>query len=670
MKRIILLTIILASLVLSVNRLQAEVPPMIHYQGFVTVNSQAFTGPGQFKFALVDRAGINSLWSNDGTSVGGLAPASAVTGIPVFKGLYSVLLGDRSVTGMTQAIPTTVFADNRDVFLRVWFDDGVNGLAQLTPDTRIASVGFAMVAAAVSDGVITSDALAPKITLGGDATVGTLTLNSGGDQTRAVLDAGVQNGAASLKLFDATGAFDTVRLVGDENGTGGGQLLLKNGSGNTTLEFDGQDGGSTNAGGIVRFKKNDGATVLALDADIDSGNSGLLLYDVNGAQETVRLTGAQSAARGSALFLRNINGKSTIQLISQETDATTSASVLQMKRDDGAQTVALRSTFGGADGGSLQLANSSGNNTVELAGDGGENQGRMILKASDLANRVRIDADGPNNAGELKLYDSDGTETIQLLGAQSLDQGAVINLRDSDGITTVIIDADDSSEGGRVEVKTGNGNTTGRLQGDIGSGNGGLLLYDANGAESVRFTGSFQGTGAGYLQFRNLAGDVTMSLNGDNNGEGKITTQVLQITGGSDLSEQFDVVAGSTDPEPGMIVCLDAGRPGELRLSDQAYDSTVAGIISGAGGVKPGMLMGQAGTRADGKHPIALTGRVYCWVEASYGAVKTGDLITTSSTPGHGMKANPREAAGAIVGKAITPLKEGKGLVLVLVSLQ
>ena len=322
------------------------------------------------------------------------------------------------------------------------------------------------------------------------------------------------------------------------------------------------------------------------------------------------------------------------------------------------------------EGGTALLDNSLGHDTVELTGNGGENQGRLILKHSDLANRVRIDADGPNDSGELKLYDADGTETIQLLGGNSSTKGAAINMHDSDGTTTITLDADDANDGGRLELKKGDGTTTARLEANIGSGNGGLLMYDPNGGESIRFTGAFQGTGAGFLQFKNLAGTVVMTLNGDSNGEGKITTQVIEITGGSDLSEKFDITTRRTEPMPGMVVCIDPDRPGELRVSDRACDATVAGVISGAGGVKPGMLMGQSGTRADGAHPVALTGRVYCYVDADNGAIQPGDLITTSNTPGHGMRAESGKASGAILGKAMTSLARGKGLVLVLVSLQ
>jgi len=159
---------------------------------------------------------------------------------------------------------------------------------------------------------------------------------------------------------------------------------------------------------------------------------------------------------------------------------------------------------------------------------------------------------------------------------------------------------------------------------------------------------------------------------------GQTRTQSLQITGGADFAENFEVnaapaISDAVTPkvEPGMVVSIDPEHPGKLTLSARAYDSQVAGVISGAGGVKPGMIMSQEGTLADGKFPVALTGRVYCWVDSAYGAVKPGDLLTTSNTPGHAMKADNREKAhGAIIGKAMTGLKEGKGLVLALVNLQ
>jgi hypothetical protein len=73
----------------------------------------------------------------------------------------------------------------------------------------------------------------------------------------------------------------------------------------------------------------------------------------------------------------------------------------------------------------------------------------------------------------------------------------------------------------------------------------------------------------------------------------------------------------------------------------------------------------------EGGQNVALSGRVYVLADAGTGPIKPGDLLTTSDTPGHAMKvADQSKAQGAILGKAMSGLKEGRGLVLVLVTLQ
>ncbi len=153
---------------------------------------------------------------------------------------------------------------------------------------------------------------------------------------------------------------------------------------------------------------------------------------------------------------------------------------------------------------------------------------------------------------------------------------------------------------------------------------------------------------------------------------GRTRTHVLEITGGSDLSESFDVRSPEGQAvEPGMVVCIDPENAGKLVVSRSAYDATVAGIISGAGGVNTGMVMGQTDTIASGAHPVALTGRVWTRCDTANGPIKPGDLLTTAEEPGCAMRAaDPVRAQGAIIGKAMTALDSGEGLVLVLVSLQ
>ena len=152
--------------------------------------------------------------------------------------------------------------------------------------------------------------------------------------------------------------------------------------------------------------------------------------------------------------------------------------------------------------------------------------------------------------------------------------------------------------------------------------------------------------------------------------EGRVLVQVLEIVGGTDIAEPFNV-AHSEVITPGMLVSIDPAQPGQLRVSSQPYDRTVAGVVSGANGVTPGITLKSPETLGDGLLPVALTGRVYCWADTSNGAIEPGDLLTTSAIPGHAMKVtNYAQAQGAIVGKAMSALQTGAGHVLVLVGLQ
>jgi hypothetical protein len=80
-------------------------------------------------------------WSNDGTSTAGSEPANAVP-VPVQSGLFTVLLGDTNLANM-HAIPLDAF-DHPDIRLRLWFNDGASGFAQLVPDQPFASAPYAI----------------------------------------------------------------------------------------------------------------------------------------------------------------------------------------------------------------------------------------------------------------------------------------------------------------------------------------------------------------------------------------------------------------------------------------------------------------------------------------------------------------------------------------------
>lgn len=188
----------------------------------------------------------------------------------------------------------------------------------------------------------------------------------------------------------------------------------------------------------------------------------------------------------------------------------------------------------------------------------------------------------------------------------------------------------------------------GDFAGEVSAGS-----LDVNGNGVV---GGFMVVG-GALQVNNSA-----TITGDT------TVRTLTITGGADLAEPFDLA--DTTLEPGTVVVIDDGKAGRLEQSTQAYDRRVAGIISGAGGIRPGLMLQQEGVNSGGRN-VALTGRVYALCDATDAPIEPGDLLTTADVPGHAMRAaDHSRSQGAILGKAMSRLESGRGLVLVLVSLQ
>jgi hypothetical protein len=135
----------------------------------------------------------------------------------------------------------------------------------------------------------------------------------------------------------------------------------------------------------------------------------------------------------------------------------------------------------------------------------------------------------------------------------------------------------------------------------------------------------------------------------------------------ADCAEEFDV-AEASDAPPGAVMVLD--RSGHIRESQRPYDKKVVGVVSGAGHYRPAIVLDKDLSRS-GRAPVALVGKVYCQVDVDASPIDVGDLLTTSSVPGHAMKATDSSMAfGAVLGKALEPLNAGRGLIPVLIALQ
>jgi hypothetical protein len=290
-------------------------------------------------------------------------------------------------------------------------------------------------------------------------------------------------------------------------------------------------------------------------------------------------------------------------------------------------------------GGFISINDSNDQKRIEL------NASKRSLTLHKPRSPIKLDAEnGIITNGRMKLM-ADGEIEIPFsmhlekgqmrLGAETDGQGnnGGLMIRNSDGKVVIVLDAADRTLHVLDNLKLDNGVL--RLGSEPGGGgpDGMLFLRNASGKETVRLDGK-----AGDLIFRN-----------------------------ADCAEDFDIASDEIITAGTVMVLNDEGK---LGISHHAYDKRVAGVVSGGGHYKPGIILDRQ-PEAPARQPIALMGKVFCKVDARRAPIAVGDLLTTSPTPGHAMRADdPMQAFGAVLGKALRPLAEGLGMIPVLVSLQ
>ena len=198
-------------------------------------------------------------------------------------------------------------------------------------------------------------------------------------------------------------------------------------------------------------------------------------------------------------------------------------------------------------------------------------------------------------------------------------------------------------------------------RGTIGSTNATPLDFISNG--SPRMTLDTNGQLGIGTKTPNAALDVVGNVQASGNlaVAGNIAAKYQDVAEWVKASRQF---------LPGTVVVIDSAQHDRVLEGAAAYDTRVAGVIS----ERPGVLLGEEG--AD-KVKVAHSGRVKVKVDAQFGAVKAGDLLVTSPTPGYAMRSAPVEMGGTpihrpgtLLGKALESLEEGQGEILVLLMLQ
>lgn len=284
--------------------------------------------------------------------------------------------------------------------------------------------------------------------------------------------------------------------------------------------------------------------------------------------------------------------------------------------------------------GSILLRNKKGQDMISLA-----DNSLMVLKDKTGKDLIVIysDPDATSTCG-IWLRNKKGQDTF----AMDADNGLLL-LKNKERKDTVVINA-----GGGILLRNQKGQDTFVMD----SENSLFLLKNKESKDTVVIHAE-----SGIL-LRNNKGQDTVFLDANN---GDI------IFRNADCAEDFEVSADGPVEAGTVMVLNDIGK---LEEGKHPYDKRVAGVVSGAGDLKPGLVLGRLPGRAD-RMPIALMGRVHCKVDANYESIEIGDLLTTSATRGHAMKASDSaKSFGAVIGKALRPLKTGTGMVPILVALQ
>jgi hypothetical protein len=310
---------------------------------------------------------------------------------------------------------------------------------------------------------------------------------------------------------------------------------------------------------------------------------------------------------------------------------------------------------------------------------------KLHVHGAEEGIRVQGPATGNANVAYVSFVDSAGTR-IGYVGDGSTGDVNVFLTSDSGDVVL-------NTAAGRILTGTSTGNvgigtTTpsaklnidpkgpgGIVVGDPDTGSGGFtsLLMDISDArdgfgriQAIKSSGSAWGDIAlnplgGNVGIGNPNPQATLDVNGD-----IATSGDIRLTN-MDCAEEFDVEDAQA-LEPGSVMVI--GEDGTLQQSKEAYDTRVAGVLSGAGDCRPAIILGREQSK-NNRLPLALAGTVFCKVDAQYSPIGVGALLTTSPTPGHAMKADdPLKAFGAVIGKAMRPLAEGQGLIPILIGLQ
>jgi hypothetical protein len=680
------------------------VPGLINYQGKLTdASGVSLDGFYNIRFSLYNVAtGGTSMWEelqND---------------ISVVDGILSVHLG--SVT----SFPSNIF-DNDNLYLKIEIENPSSGLYEtLSPRQQLTSTAYSMRAADsdtlngmdsgefasaththdsryVNEGQ--SNSITSTMIVNSTITSADLcnnSVNSGKIADGSVTASDLQDGTALSEIIDDDGPGSG--LNADFLDGLSESVFFRLNQNETVTGRPAFNGGTAT---IAPFSVDSSYLVSLLNADLlDGKHASAFASSTHNHSATQITSGIFSNSRFSAYsdlssegYLNN--NSSTDLLTRSQADA---RFVNEAQANSITSTMILDSTITAAD----LASNSVGSSEIATSAVGASEIATNAVGSSEIAaNAVGVSeisfpliyTSTLTNGGLSTMINtsngSSGNFPAGILGAANGDPGSykifgVMGLTPALGYTGSIagmlpndkIGVGGAADGGYGVAGVSNSHFHAAVYGENTEGTGVLGKHTSTGYVSPGVHGQNTGAGCGVLgDGGSGAGVIARSVSGNPleaydkdpynrrfyvSNSGQVYADGSFNSGGADLAEMLPAVPGL---EPGDVLVVDL--EGKLIRSSEPSATNVVGVYS----TSPGFIGGcNDDDDPTGKVPLAVLGIVPCKVSNENGPIKPGDLLVTSSIPGHAMKAPDDPKAGTVLGKALSSLESDTGLVRLYVT--
>ena len=466
--------------------------------------------------------------------------------------------------------------------------DGLSVFAGTLPADSVSSgtiLNGTITGADLANNTVTSAQLGDDVELGSISANGELTLWS---------DA---NNLESLRLYGATGTIDVYDNSGDRTlslsggGASGGAMTLWGPDGTLRANLNGSSSGAS-------FLLRDAAATATVQLRGDLGGEIDAAQRFNVVSALGGTTFAQLEKHAGGAWLKTYDEAG---LITGTFGSSGGAAGGFVELHTGANKVGLR--LDGDDGGAglIVINSTNGASRVTLDGYGSGGGGEIRLADTNASTRLSLFGQGANSAGEINVFDTSGTETIEVLGQQSSTLGSRITMRNALGTNTITLDAEylSAGEGGAISFNNGAGNQRLRIEGDLNDA-GYLVVYGTNGAAKVSLVGNY-----------------------GNTGEGRVTTEHLQITSvTTSLTNTATLTPGS-----GFVRISGSGGAVTLNATTAITSGSGTGLIlvlEGTSDVNTVTIPDNANTRLAASRTLGLNDTLTLiwngsdWVELSF----------------------------------------------------